>query len=141
MYNSITNENNGGNMEDVKFSRVYSAKMNSEVESIRNRYVPYTPTKLERLRELDYRVRTAGIIEGLTLGALGALVFGIGMCFGLDVLPGADWITVILCLIGIVSMAPAYTVYKNIATKKRAEMAPEILKLSDELLGEVKNQL
>ncbi len=36
----------------------------------------------------------AGRVEGLCLGAVGALVFGVGMCFFLDVLAGAAWVAI-----------------------------------------------
>ena len=121
-------------MEDTKFSRVYSAKINSEVEQIRERYLPRVKTDFERLCELDMRVRSAGVVEGLTLGVIGALLIGIGMCFGLDILPGANWITLVFCSVGIDAMLPAYSVFRYIARKTKAELAPEILKLSNEIL-------
>ena len=72
-------------MENKSFTYNYSAARNKEVESIRRKYMPREESKLETLKRLDYRVQSAGMIEGLCLGIIGALVFGIGMCFFLEV--------------------------------------------------------
>ena len=123
-------------MENSKpFTYSYSAKQNKEIEDIRRRYLPQEENKLERLRKMDSRVRCAGMLEGLTIGIIGCLIFGIGMCFGLDVFAGADWLTVLFCAIGVCIMLPAYPLYKRISTKTKEELTPEILRLSNEIIN------
>ena len=121
-------------MENTTFNYTYSAARNKEVESIRNKYMPREESKLETLKRLDYRVQSAGMIEGLCLGIIGALVFGVGMCFFLDVFAGAAWLTAILMICGTLLMIPAYPIYRRIARKTKAELTPEILRLSDEIM-------
>ena len=121
-------------MENNTFSYNYSAVRNKEVESIRRKYMPHEESKLERLKKLDLRVKTAGTIEGLCLGIVGALVFGIGMCFFLDVFAGAAWLTALLMVLGAVIMIPAYPIYRRIARKTKTELTPEILRLSEEIM-------
>ena len=121
-------------MENNTFSYNYSAARNKEVESIRRKYMPHEESKLEKLKRLDYRVQMAGMIEGLCFGIIGALVFGIGMCFFLDVFAGAAWLTAILMICGTLLMIPAYPIYRRIARKTKAELTPEILRLSDEIM-------
>ncbi len=116
------------------FTYQYSAMQNREIERIRQKYLPREESKLETLKRLDGRVQRAGKLAGLTLGVLGALVFGIGMCFGLDVLAGADWLTLLFCATGAVIMAPAYPVFRHLAKKERDALAPEILRLSEEIM-------
>ena len=122
-------------MENNTFNYEYSATQNREVEQIRERYLPREQSKMQTLKKLDSKVRRAGMIESLILGVIGCLVFGIGMCFGLDVFAGADWLTVLFCLAGAVIMAPAYPVYNYISKKTREELTPEILILSEEIIG------
>ncbi len=117
------------------FMYEYSAATNKAVEQIRSRYLPKEENKLDTLRRLDNRAKTAGVIEALTTGIIGALIFGIGMCFGLDVFAGADWLTVLFCVIGAAVMIPAYRIYKYVSEKTKARLTPEILRLSDEILG------
>ena len=121
-------------MENKSFTYNYSAARNKEVESIRRKYMPHEESKLEKLKRLDYRVQMAGMIEGLCFGIIGALVFGIGMCFFLDVFAGAAWLTAILMICGTLLMIPAYPIYRRIARKTRAELTPEILRLSEEIM-------
>ncbi len=121
-------------MENKSFTYNYSAARNKEVESIRRKYMPHEESKLERLKKLDLRVQMAGTIESLCLGIVGALVFGIGMCFFLDVFAGAAWITAILMICGTLLMIPAYPIYRRIARKTKAELTPEILRLSEEIM-------
>ena len=121
-------------MENNTFSYNYSAVRNKEVESIRNKYMPREESKLERLKKLDLRVQMAGTIESLCFGIVGALVFGIGMCFFLDVFAGAAWLTALLMVLGAVIMIPAYPIYRRIARKTKTELTPEILSLSEEII-------
>ena len=122
-------------MENSTFTYNYSAERNKEVEIIRRKYIPREEGKLETLKKLDSRVQNAGMIEGLSLGIVGCLIFGIGMCFGLDVFAGSDILTVVFCLLGALIMAPAYAVYKRISGRTRARLAPEILRISEELVN------
>ena len=121
-------------MENNTFSYNYSAARNKEVESIRRKYMPHEESKLERLKKLDGRVQMAGTIESLCFGIVGALVFGIGMCFFLDVFAGAAWLTALLMVLGAVIMIPAYPIYRRIARKTKTELTPEILRLSEEII-------
>ena len=121
-------------MENTTFSYTYSAARNKEVESIRNKYMPREESKLERLKKLDQRVQMAGTIESLCFGIVGALVFGIGMCFFLDVFAGAAWLSAFFMIIGSLIMIPAYPIYRKIAQKTKAELTPEILRLSEEIM-------
>ena len=106
----------------------------ADIENIINKYLPKEESKMDILKNLDSRVQTAGMTEGLTVGIVGCLIFGIGICFGLDVLQGADWLTLLFCGIGVVTMIPAYPIYKRIAKKTKEKLTPEILRLSDEII-------
>lgn len=112
----------------------YSAQRNKEVEKIRSKYLPREVNKLEQLKKLDFKVRIAGQLQSIIIGIIGSLVFGIGMCFGLDVFGGADWLTVIFCLVGVIIMLPAYPIYRSVSRKAKNDIAPEILRISNEIL-------
>lgn len=122
-------------MENKSFTYTYSAARNKEVESIRKKYMPYEESKPEKLKRLDNRVRLAGTVEGLCPGIVGALVFGIGICFFLEVFTGAAWLTACLMICGVFFMISAYPIYRHVARKTRAQLIPEILRLSEEILN------
>ena len=126
-------------MENKSFTYNYSAARNKEVENIRKKYMPKEESKIETLKRLDDRVQTAGMIEGLCLGIIGALVFGIGMCFFLEVFAGAVWLTVLFMVIGTLLMIPAYPIYRIISRKTKAKLTPEILRLSEEIMKPTRN--
>lgn len=123
-------------MENNTFNYTYSAKRNKEVESIRRKYLPHRESELDTLRRLDARVRMAGVIEGLCIGVIGALVFGIGTCFFLGVFAGFPWLTALLMIIGTFLMIPAYPIYRKKARKTRTELTPEILRLSEKIMNQ-----
>ena len=121
-------------MENNVFNYRYSATQNKEVERIRERYLPKEESKLDTLRRLDRRVQGAGTLTGLIVGIAGCLLFGIGMCYGLDVFAGADIWTLLFCILGAAVMLPAYPLYRLIAKKTRDDLTPEILRLSEEIM-------
>ena len=121
-------------MENKSFTYNYSAARNKEVESIRRKYLPEEESKLETLKRLDYKVQSAGMLESLCIGIIGALVFGIGMCFFLDVFAGVVWLTALFMIIGTLLMIPAYPIYRRIAHRTKEKLTPEILRLSEEIM-------
>ena len=126
-------------MKNINFNYTYSAARNKEVESIRRKYMPEEESKLERLKKLDLRVQTAGTVESLCFGIVGALVFGIGMCFFLAVFAGEAWLSALFMIIGSLIMIPAYPIYRRIARKTKEELTPEILRLSEEIIKSENN--
>lgn len=123
-------------MNDQSFTYQYSAQKHKEVESIRKKYLPQTENKVDTLRRMDMRVQTAGIPESLVLGVIGCLLFGVGMCFGLQVLSGPSWFPWLFGLVGIALMIPAYPTKCYLSKKTRQELTPRILQLSEDILSE-----
>ncbi len=116
------------------FNYNYSAAQNKEIEHIRNRYMPHEESKIERLKKMDSQVQTAGMLPSLILGVIGCLIFGIGVCFFLGVFTTETWLTAFLMILGTVIMLPAYPLFRCISKKTKARLAPEILRLSEEII-------
>ena len=79
------------------------------------------------------------VIAAIALGVTGALLLGTGMSLAMTEMSGlADAAAMLLGipigLAGIVLVALAYPVYQRVLKKERQRIAPEILRLSDELL-------
>lgn len=126
--------------EQMTFKYPYSAPVNKEVEQIRKKYLPQEVYKLSELKELDFKVQKAGMAEALTVGIIGALLFGIAMCMGLDAIGGGMVFAVILGLVGIAVMIPAYPVYLKVSRKAKEEYTPRILQLAEEIQKGIQNQ-
>lgn len=123
-------------MEESTFTYRYSATRRQEVEAIRKKYTPQEEDKLERLRRLDGQVQGAGMVASLCLGIVGLLIFGLAMCFALGVFGPVWWPTIPFGSIGLAVMLRAYPLYRELLEKRKAELTPEILRLTEELMGE-----
>ena len=119
---------------EQKFRLTYSAKQREEINSIRKKYLPEEEDKMERLRRLDESVTQKPTALAMVFGVLGALVFGGGLCLILCL--GGWWIAlgIVLGLIGFVTLGCAYPAYQRTLEKEKERVAPEILRLSEELL-------
>lgn len=116
------------------FEFTYSAREQDEVRKIREKYMPTQPDKMELLRRLDRSVTQKGTVVSIIIGVVGTLIMGLGMCCCMvfeDVwfIPG-----IVIGLVGIGTLALAYPVYNRITQKERDRLAPEILRLTDELM-------
>lgn len=116
------------------FEFTYSAKQQEEVQKIREKYVQKTEDKMEQLRRLDESVTRKGSTISLIVGVLGTLVLGVGM--SCCMVWGGVWFApgIVLGVIGIAGVALAYPLYDRVTRKEREKIAPEILRLTDELL-------
>ena len=115
------------------FEYSYSAERQSEIDAIRKKYLPREEqeSKMEQLRKLDASVGTRALIASMALGILSALVFGVGMCC---FLVWSLWLLgALLCVIGVIGMLVAPWLYRRLVEKRKAEIAPEILRLTEEL--------
>ena len=124
-------------MEENKerFDYTYSAKQQEEIKNIREKYLPQQASKVDEIRQLDHVVTRKGTILSITIGIIGCLVLGVGMCCTMvlmDILfvPG-----IIIGLVGIGMIAVAYPLYNAIVKKEREKLAPKILALIDEVLN------
>ena len=124
-------------MEENKevFNYTYSASQQAEIKGIREKYMPPAEEedKMERLRRLDHSVTRAGTVASVIVGTISTLVFGFGMCCTMVweglMLPG-----IIIGAAGIIGIASAYPLYIHVTKKQREKVAPEIIRLSDELM-------
>ena len=126
-------------MQKDIFTYSYSAKENAEVQAIRKKYLPKSESKLEELKRLDEMVQASGMVESLSAGIGGALIFGLGMCLAMQVIGSGIVIMILGVLIGIagmVGMLVAYPVYRKIFKRTKEKYAPRILELTAELTGE-----
>ena len=121
------------------FRYTYSAKEQSEVEAIRKKYLPPEENKMEQLRKLDRSATGKAQAWAIALGIIGTLILGTGMSLCMTELSGflggtAMFVGIPVGLVGIVLVALAYPVYNKILKKERQRIAPEVLRLTEELM-------
>ncbi len=114
----------------------YSSQEREEIDAIRQKYLPKTKQDggqdtLSRLKQIEHRVETAGIVVSLIMGIMGSLILGVGMCCVL-VWMGAWFIVGIpVGLLGIAMMMSAYPLYIGVTRRMRKKYADEVLSLSE----------
>ena len=131
-----SNNQNGG------FQYTYSAKEQNELKKIREKYEHKEEDKMARLRRLDRSVTRKAQVASLIVGIVGALVFGFGMSLAISDLGEilgsykdmAMLIGIIIGLVGGIVASLAYPTYDLIVKRERKKIAPEIIRLTDELL-------
>lgn len=116
------------------FEYTYSAPRQNEILQIREKYLPKEVTKLDQLRALDESVTKRGSAVSLAHGILFALLLGLGMscCMvwaGKLFVPG-----ILIGCIGLAGVAATYPIYNRIVKQDREKIAPEILRLTEELI-------
>ena len=121
------------------FHYTYSAGRQEEIRRIRKKYAAPEENKMEQLRRLDGQATQKAQTRAIALGVTGALLLGTGMSLAMTEMSGlaeaaAMLLGIPIGLAGIVLVALAYPVYQRVLKKERQRIAPEILRLSDELL-------
>ena len=126
-------------MDNHSFEYTYSAEQQKEVEEIRKKYLPKEEDKMEQLRKLHAIPTQKAQAASLAVGIVGALIMGTGMSLAMtDIGAALGSLAMVLGIFagvaGMVLAALAYPAYNRVLRKQREKIAPEILRLSDELL-------
>ncbi len=123
------------------FKYTYSAEEQAEIKNIRQKYTPREEDKMERLRKLDEGVTQKAQAVSLSLGILGILLLGLGMSLCMTDLSAifgskisATVFGIIIGVIGGTAASLAYPMYSFVLKRERKKIAPEIIKLTDELI-------
>ena len=122
-----------------EFSFTYSAQQQKEIAEIRKKYLPKETDKMEQLRRLHAIPAQKAQAWAVVAGVIGALILGTGMSLAMtDIGAALGSLAMILGIavgiVGMVLVALAYPLYNRVLKKQREKIAPEILRLSEELL-------
>lgn len=126
------------------FNYTYSAKEQEEIKAIRKKYATpeETEDKMAQLRRLDASVTQKAQTVSLAFGVIGALILGTGMSLAMTDIGEtigiygaiAMVLGIVIGVVGIVLVSLAYPMYNRIVRKEREKIAPEIIRLADELM-------
>lgn len=132
-------------MDNNEFKYTYSAKEQAELKKIREKYENKSKEedKMSRLRRLDNSVTQKAQAVALVFGVVGVLILGFGMSLvmtsELSEMLGIN--TDMAMLYGIATgvlggaiASLAYPMYNIVTKKARKKIAPEIIRLTDELM-------
>ena len=130
--------------QEEGFRYTYSAKEQAEIKAIRKKYTPKEQREdpMTQLRRLDARVTQKATAYSLAVGVIGALILGLGMSLAMTDIGAilgmlenlALAVGIVVGIVGIALVCVAYPLYNHVVKKEREAIAPEILRLTDELL-------
>ncbi len=132
-------------MEEKKetFTYTFSAAQQEEIAAIRKKYAtdtqPPAVDKMEQLRKLDSGVTNKASVVALCVGILSTLIMGTGMSLVMTdlgtklgmasaLIPG-----IAIGIVGMAGVIAAYPLYQFVLKRQRTKVAPQILKLTEEL--------
>ena len=107
-------------------------------ESIAKEYAPKDSSQIVALRKLDRKAKLPATIFTYTWGIIFTLVFGTGMCLGMQVIGSGITGMVIGIIVGIIGMIGCgvnYPIYKKILETSKRKHAYEIMQLAREISG------
>ena len=126
-------------MDNHSFEYTYSPQRQQEVEQIRKAYLPKQEDKMDQLRKLHAIPTRKATTASLTISIIGMLILGTGMSLCMSELGTALGslsmvIGILVGITGIALAAMAYPVFKRALKKEREKIAPDILRMTDELM-------
>lgn len=117
-----------------EFSYSYSSKEQKQLEKIREKYISKEEKEsvYDVVRKVDESVTSMGTIAGLVIGIVFALIFGTGLSM---ILVWEEFfvIGIVIGVFGLIGMCFAYPAYMYVTKKQREKVAPEIIRLTEEI--------
>ncbi|MGN0812154.1 MAG: hypothetical protein ACI4MQ_01405 [Candidatus Coproplasma sp.] len=110
------------------------------VEEIKKSYSEKSEREnnFEELCRLDAKVRRPAEITAFTLGTVGSLVLGTGMCLAMQVLTTASFampLGIVIGVLGIGIVSVNYFIYKAILKHRKKKYTQQVVELSDKILN------
>ena len=102
-------------------------------ESIAKEYAPKDHSKVIALRKLDAKAKMPATVFTYTWGIVSSLVFGTGMCLGMQVIGDNMVLGIIIGIIGMIGCGVNYPIYKKLLEKGKKKYAYEIVELAREI--------
>ena len=128
--------------ENSQFQYTYSAREQAELKRIREKYAEREESKMDRLRRLDRGVAQKAQTAALCFGVIGTLVLGMGMSLAMTKIGSmigleeqlSFLLGIAIGVLGGILVGLAWPVYQWVTRHERKRIAPEILRLTDELM-------
>ncbi len=102
------------------------------VERVKSKYVKSERGNIDRIKELDKKATTPAVVIAYTVGVIGALIFGAGLCFAMKVIGDSVVLGIVLGIIGMAVIGVNYPLYVKNLEKGKDKYRQEILDLITE---------
>lgn len=121
-------------MGKESFEYTYSATDEKELQKIKDKYRQKTTkeTKMQQIVSLDKSVTKTATIVSIALGIAGSLILGVGMTC-VTVWINYFAVGIVVGVVGLIIMGLTYPLYLKMVKSKKEQIAPQILKLTEEI--------
>lgn len=120
--------------KDEQFNYDYSSNEQQEILNIVKKYKPQSEDNLSKLKRMDEEVTRKGTIYSLVTGIISTLIMGLGMSMVTVGTSGMFVPGIIIGIIGMAGVGVSYPIYVKVTRKEREKIAPEILRIAEELV-------
>ena len=114
----------------------------SLVQKIRTQYTEVEHTQLDELKALDAKVKRPANVLAYIFGSISAIIMGCGMSLVMtdigEILGLANAMVpgIAIGVVGLVMALLTYPIHKRIISRRKKKYGPEILALSEKIMGE-----
>ena len=114
----------------------------SLVQKIRTQYTEVEHTQLDELKALDAKVKRPANVFAYIFGSISAIIMGCGMSLVMtdigEILGLANAMVpgIAIGVVGLVMALLTYPIHKRIISRRKKKYGPEILALSEKIMGE-----
>ena len=111
-------------------------------QKIRSRYAEKEITELDRLRELDSKVKRPVNVFAYVFGIISAIIMGAGMSLIMTEIgeivkiENTMPVGIVIGVIGLILALINYPIYKKIINSRKNKYSSEILSLSEKIINE-----
>lgn len=112
------------------------------VQKIRTQYTEKEHTRLDALKELDAKVKRPANVFAYLFGGISTIIMGCGMSLVMTDIGETLGIShtmapgIVIGVVGLLLAIINYPIYKGLLNSRRSKYADQIMKLSDQILGD-----
>jgi hypothetical protein len=106
-----------------------------QVEMIRQQYEAKKVTEVDRLKELDKKVKRPVKVFSYVFGTVGSLVLGTGMCLAMEVIGSMMGVGIAIGCVGILMVSITKPLHDKMLNKRKQKYSKDIFEMSDSILN------
>ncbi len=106
-----------------------------QVEMIRQQYEEKKITEVDRLKELDKKVKRPVKVFSYVYGTVGALVMGTGMCLAMGVIGNMMGVGIAVGCVGILMVSSTVNLHDKMLKRRKKKYSEKIFEMSDSILN------
>ena len=104
-------------------------------QKLHTEYSEQKSSEVDKLCALDKKVKVPVNVLAYTIGVIGALILGTGMCLVMKVIGDLMALGIVIGVLGIAIVSVNYPIYKLFLKSRKDKYSKEIIELSEQILN------